>query len=95
MPERTIELRIHTSRFVDANENNNGSSRRDPPNGSFRSTPPSTTLSMSNAIFYRAASTNSFELRRLLSGSNVGLPPDPDYDRVQATVAVNLGPHTA
>jgi hypothetical protein len=44
--------------------------------------------STSNTIFYRAASTNSFELRRLLSGSNVGLLPDPDHDRIRATVAV-------
>ena len=30
---RTIEPRIHTSRYVDANENNSGSIHRDPPNG--------------------------------------------------------------
>jgi len=50
--ERTIAPGIHTSWFVDANENNSGSSRRDRPNGFCRSTLPFTTPSTSNAIFY-------------------------------------------
>ena len=77
--ERTIELRTHTNRYDDANENSIGSNRRDPPNGSFQSMPLSTTPSMSNATFYPAASSNRFEPRRSLSGIKVGLSPDPDH----------------
>ena len=49
---------------------------QDPPNGSWRSTSPSTTPSTSNAIFYRAASSMNFEPRRLRSGGKVGSLPD-------------------
>ena len=79
---RTIEPRIHTSRYVDANENNSGSIHRDPPNGSFQSTPPSTTLSTSSAIFYPAAFSRRFEPRRSLSGIKAGVLPDPDHDPI-------------
>ena len=71
---RTIGLKTHTSRCGDESENSSGSNRRDQPNGSCRSMPPSTTPSTSNAIFCRAASSSSFELKRLLSGGAVGLP---------------------
>lgn len=53
------------------NENSSGSSRMDQPNGFYRFTPPSTTLSTSNAIFRHAASSRRFEPRRSLSGSSV------------------------
>ena len=88
--ERTIEPRIHTSRFVDANENNSGSSRRDRPNGFCRSTLPSIMPSTSNAIFYPDVYSRRFEPRRSLSGIKVGLPPDPDHDRILETAAVNV-----
>ena len=84
------EPKTHTSRCDDANENNSGSSRRDPPNGSWRSTPPSTTLSTSNAIFYPAASSRRFEPRRSRSGIKVGLPPELDHDPIVATATVNV-----
>jgi RecA-family ATPase len=51
---------------------------------------PSTTPSTFNAIFYPAVSTNSFELRRFLFGSKVGLQPDSDHDRIRATAVVNV-----
>ena len=88
--ERTIEPRIHTSRFVDANENNSGSSRRDRPNGFCRSTLPSIMPSTSNAIFYPDVYSRRFEPRRSLSGIKVGLPTDPDHDRILETTAVNV-----
>jgi len=88
--ERTIEPRIHTSRSVDANENNSGSSHRDPLNGFCRSTPPSTMLSMFNAIFYPAAFSRRFEPRRSLSEIKVGLQPDPDHEPIVAAAAVNV-----
>ena len=88
--EGTIEPRIHTSRFVDANENNSGSSRRDRPNGFCRSTLPSIMPSTSNAIFYPDVYSRRFEPRRSLSGIKVGLPPDPDHDRILETAAVNM-----
>ena len=88
--ERTIGPRTHTNRCDDANENNIGSSHRDRPNGSCRSTPPSTTLSTSNAIFYRAAFSRRFEPRRSRSGIKVGLLPDPDRDPIVATAVVNV-----
>jgi len=43
-----------------------------------------------NAIFYRAASSKNLEPTHLLSGSEAGLPPDPDYDRILAAAAVNV-----
>ena len=88
--ERIIERRTHTSRCDDANENNSGSSRRDRPNGFCRSTLPSTTPSTSNAIFYPDVYSRRFEPRRSLSGTKVGLPPDPYPDRILPTAAVNV-----
>jgi len=87
---RTIGQRIPTSRFGGESENNSGSSHRDQPNGSCQSTPPSTTSSTFNAIFYPAASSRYFVPRRSLSGIRVGLLPDPDHDRILATVPVNV-----
>ena len=81
---------MHTSRFVDANENNSGSSRRDRPSGFRRSTLPSTTPSTSNAIFYPDVYSRRFGLRRSLSGIKVGLPLNPDHDRILAIAAVNV-----
>ena len=73
-----------------ANENNSGSIHRDPPNGSFQSTPPSTTLSTSSAIFYPAAFSRRFEPRRSLSGIKAGVLPDPDHDPIVPNAAVNV-----
>ncbi len=88
--ERTIEPRTHTNRCDDANESSSGSNHRDRPNGSCRSTQPSTMLSTSNAIFYRVVFSRSFEPRRLWPGIKVGLQPDPDHDPIVATATVNV-----
>ncbi len=74
----------------DASENGNDSSHQGQPNGSCRSTPPSTTPSTSNAILCLAASSSSFALRRLLSGTKAGLSLNPDHARVVVTAAVNV-----
>ncbi len=88
--ERTIELRTHTNRCDDAIEDSIGSNHRDPPNGSCQPMRLSTTPSTFNAIFYPAATSRQFEPRRSLSGTKVGLPPDPDHAIILATVAVNV-----
>ena len=87
---RTIGRRIPTSRFRGESENNSASSHRDQPNGSCQSTPPSTTPSTFNAIFYPATSSRCFVLRRSLSGIKVGMLPDLDHDRILANVPVNV-----
>ncbi len=87
---QTIGPRIPTSRFGGESENNSGSSHRDQPIGSCQSTPPPTTPSTFNAIFCPAASSRCFVPRRSLSGIKVGLPPDPDHDRILATVPVSV-----
>jgi hypothetical protein len=96
---RTIGRRIPTSRFGGESESSSGSSHRDQPNGSCQSTPPSTTPSTRNAIFYPAASSRCFVPRRSLSGIKVGLPPEPakrdetarQREPERATVAVPPG----
>jgi hypothetical protein len=88
--ERTIEPRIHTSPFDGVNENSSGSNQRALPNGSCRSTLPSTTPSTSNAIFYPDASSKNYEPGRSPSGVKAGLPPDADHDRILATGAANV-----
>jgi integrase len=46
--------------------------------------------SASNAIFYPDVYSRRFEPRRSLSGIKVGLPTDPDHDRILETAAVNV-----
>ena len=87
---RTIGLKIHTSRYDAENENSSGSSRRVPPNAFFRSTPLSTMLFTSNAIFYRAAPSRRFEPRRLPSGGNAASQPDLGRGEFQPTDSINV-----
>ena len=82
--------RTPTSQSEDAGGNCNASSRRDQHNGSCRSTPPSTTPSMSSAIFCLAGSSRSFALRHSVCGIGAGLPPDPDHARTFLTAALNV-----
>ena len=87
---RTIGLKIHTSRYDAENENSSGSSRRVPPNAFFRSTPLSTMLFTSNAIFYRAAPSRRFEPRRLPSGGSAASQPDLGRGEFQPTDSINV-----
>jgi len=87
---QTIALKTRTNPCGDANENSSGLSRLDPPNGSCRSTPPSTTPFTSNAILCTAASSNSFEPRHSLSGIKVGLQSDPRHVQILTSTSVNV-----
>jgi hypothetical protein len=91
---RTTVPKTHTNPFGSANESSNGSSPRDRPGASCRSTPPSTRPSTSNAPFCRAVSLNRFALTRSRFGSRAGLALDPDLHRTLDAAPVDVSKPT-
>jgi hypothetical protein len=87
---RTIGRKTHTSGFGAKNENSGGSSWLGPLNASRRSTPPSRKLSTSNATFYLALSSGSFEPRRLQPGDRAASQPDQRHGALPWTAEVNV-----